>query len=93
MASNDRKTGRKWSLPNLGNYPDICLDWVRNGTKILDQNSRCPGLDSNQAPVECKTEALPLELACSVVAPTVIIIIIAGAVIAIFYLPAGLPCK
>jgi hypothetical protein len=40
--------GRKRSRPKPMQYPDIFVEGMRNATKNLSQDSRCPDLDSNR---------------------------------------------
>jgi hypothetical protein len=40
---------------------NTCLEGLRKITKNLNQDSQCPGRDSNRAPAQLKSSALPLE--------------------------------
>ena len=44
----------------------ISLEALRKTTKIVSQDSRCPGQNSNRAPTEHKSEAPPLQPSCLV---------------------------
>jgi hypothetical protein len=44
---------RKWKEAVI-NYPGILLEGLRKITKILNEDSQCPGRDSNQALKDCK---------------------------------------
>jgi hypothetical protein len=54
-----------WSCPNLWHYNGISLEGLRKTMKYLSQESQHTGHNSNQAPSEYKSEALPLQSTCS----------------------------
>jgi hypothetical protein len=68
MASNGSNTyERTWKEPVVAYfrcYTGLSLESLYKTTEMSD--SRRPGRDSNQAPPECKTEALLLETTCHV---------------------------
>jgi hypothetical protein len=51
--------GRKGSWSDLRHYPRIFLVRLRNTTKIISQDNRCPRRHSNQAPPKHGTTARP----------------------------------
>lgn len=46
---NSKRTGENQSLTVLGSFPGNHLERQRETTKILSQDSWCPGQDSNDA--------------------------------------------
>jgi hypothetical protein len=58
-------------LPHVGQggrgpISDIILEELGKTNKNLTQGSQCPDRDSNQEPTEYESDALPLQLTCSV---------------------------
>jgi hypothetical protein len=49
-------------VANRHNSPRKCLEGIRTTTKTVSQDNRCPGRDSNRAPLRDKSSALPLLL-------------------------------
>jgi hypothetical protein len=58
---NWKECWRKHLLLNLKQYPDSCLEELRETTKNLSEISRCFGRDLNRAPLEHKSRALVVE--------------------------------
>jgi hypothetical protein len=50
IIMNWKGYGRKWSCPNLGHFPGIFLEGLRDTTKILSQDSRSPHRYLNTGP-------------------------------------------
>jgi hypothetical protein len=61
------EVGRMWkeAVIILGYYPSIRLGVLRKVSLNLSQNSRCPDQNSNLAPLEYTSEALPPQPTCS----------------------------
>jgi hypothetical protein len=58
----------KWEQmpwPTSRYFPGICLDGLRNTTRLLSEYIRCPGQDSNRTPLEYKSDTLPRDPVCS----------------------------
>jgi hypothetical protein len=71
--SSNGMTGNEWEriwkeavVAQLGYNPGICLKGLRKTTTNIRQESRCPGLNSNQVPPEHKSRVLPPRHLCSV---------------------------
>jgi hypothetical protein len=59
----------KMPWPTSKYSPDICLEGLRNITRLLSKDSRCTDQDCNKTPLEYKPNALPSDPPCSETRP------------------------